>query len=252
VITSSASTNVRSPIFLTADWWRLAMLNYRVAPSVAAPFVPAGTDLDLWQGHAYISLIGFLFRDARIRGVAIPFHRSFEEVNLRVCVKREVDGVTRRAATFIRELVPRAAVAAVAHWTYNEPYRALPMRHRVEQSAEADGHTRVEYAWKGSSAWARMVVSVEGTPSVPVPGSEPEFITQRFWGYTRQRDGSTFEYEVEHPVWKVRPAADVQREGDLAALFPHPFARILADPPQSALLAEGSRVAIHSPVRLPR
>jgi hypothetical protein len=34
-------------------------------------------------------------------------------------------------------------------------------------------------------------------------GSEAEFITEHYWGYARQRDGGTSEYEVEHPRWRV-------------------------------------------------
>ena len=39
-----------------------------------------------------MSVVGFMFADTRIRGIAIPFHRTFEEVNLRFYVKRSVDG----------------------------------------------------------------------------------------------------------------------------------------------------------------
>jgi len=36
-----------------------------------------------------------------------------------------------------------------------------------------------------------------------LPRSEGEFITEHYWGYTRQRNGDTLEYQVEHPAWNV-------------------------------------------------
>jgi uncharacterized protein len=72
-----------SKIFLTAEWRYLVMLNYEIDPAALADFVPTGTELDFWNGKSYVSIVGFLFRDTRIIGIPIPFHRHFEEINLR-------------------------------------------------------------------------------------------------------------------------------------------------------------------------
>ena len=235
--------------FLSAEWRYLAMLNYRVPPEWLAPFVPAGTELDFWNGFAYVSLVGFHFRDTRLLGVPIPFHRTFEEVNLRFYVRRTVDGEVRRGVTFLRELVPRSAIALVARLTYNEPYRALPMRHRIDVATAGATPTVVEYGWKASSAWSRIRVEPTGDSMPLGPGSEEEFITQHFWGYTRQRDGSTVEYEVRHPPWRVWQlrAGDVE---DDSTVFDAPFAGVLGRPPHSAFLADGSPVSVYAPTRL--
>ena len=116
--------------FLTARWTDLVILNYEVPPAVVLPLVPRGTELDIWQGQALVSLVGFLFTDTRVRGLAIPGHRHFEEVNLRFYVRRRVASAPdRRAVVFVRELVPRYAIAAIARFLYNEPYLSIPMRH---------------------------------------------------------------------------------------------------------------------------
>ena len=132
------------------------MLNYRVAPELLRPYIPAGTELDCWNGATYLSIVGFLFRDTRVLGVPVPLHRHFEEVNLRFYVRRTVGSDVRRAVTFIRELVPRRAIATVAKLTYNEPYRALPMRHRLGPLDAATGApSLVEYARGTGSRWNR-------------------------------------------------------------------------------------------------
>ena len=49
------------PVFLTAEWRALLMVNSAVEPAVLAPHLPRGLELDLWQGEALVSMVGFLF-----------------------------------------------------------------------------------------------------------------------------------------------------------------------------------------------
>ena len=236
-----------SRVFLSAEWRYLATLNYRVAPDVLTPLVPKGTELDLWNGNAYVSVVGFLFVNTRVLGVPVPFHRDFEEINLRFYVRRDVGSETRRAVAFIRELVPRRAIAAAARAMYNEPYLARRMRHHVSATP---GETTVDYEWHGAAGWGGVHVSATGAPDPIQPNSEEEFITQHYWGYTRQRDGSTIEYEVRHPRWRVWPARTARLAGSVAEVYPPAFASVLGQTPDSAFLADGSAVTVHMPVRL--
>ncbi len=238
--------------FLTAEWRWLAMLNWRVAPELLRDAVPKGTVLDAWHGATFVSVVGFLFRDTRVLGIPIPFHRTFEEVNLRIYVRREVAGEVRRAVVFVRELVPRRAIAAVARWTYDEPYRACPMTHRYGAWNEAAEAPRsIEYGWRHAGSPYRLAVDPTGTARVAPPESEQAFITEHFWGYTRQRDGGTIEYRVEHPRWRVWDVTSARLEGDLESLYGAELGRAISRPPDSAFLAEGSAVTVHAPERLP-
>ena len=239
-------------VFLTAEWRYLAMLNYRVPPELLLPYVPTGTQLDLWRGAAYVSVVGFLFRDTRLLGVPVPFHRTFEEINLRFYVRREVGHEHRRGVTFIRELVPRMAIAAVAKLAYNEPYLALPMRHRIDLDSHDERPAQVSYEWQGAAGWAGLRVSASGPATPLVPGSEEEFITQHYWGYTAQRAGGTVEYEVRHASWSLWPVVDCELHGMRQDVYPPEIAAHLTGPPHSALLADGSGVSVHAPRRLSR
>jgi uncharacterized protein len=232
--------------FLTARWENLVLLNYVCPPALLEPLVPAGTKLDSWEGQTLVSLVGFLFSDTRLLGVPVPFHRTFEEVNLRFYVRRS-DPEPRRAVVFIRELVPRWAIAAVARGVYNEPYLALPMRHRW--SLTSDGG-EVCYGWTHRGADFELGARVRG-PAMPLsPGSEAEFITEHYWGYTRQPDGGTLEYHVEHPPWHVWRATDGWFRGSAAALYGRDFGAVLSRTPRSAFIAVGSPVAVHHGRRL--
>ena len=236
-------------VFLAARWRNLLMLNYRVEPTLLAPFVPAGTELDTWRGDTYLSLVAFLFADTRVLGVPIPWHRTFEEVNLRFYVRREVDGETRRAVTFLRETVPRSAIALVARLAYNEPYSATRMRHWFGTDG-ADGiASSVAFEWKDARGWTKVHARSTGTGVVPAGDSHESFITEHYWGYTKQRDGSTVEYQVTHPRWKVWPVRDARLTGPLTAYGPD-FSRVLSSGPASAFLADGSAVEVFAPRRL--
>ena len=229
--------------FLTARWESLVLLNYACPRALLEPLVPHGTALDAWEGETLVSLVAFRFADTRLLGVPVPFHRTFEEANLRFYVTREEGGELRRAVVFVRELVPRFAIATVARLLYNEPYSAVPMAHADTLDAARGG--AVEYMWRHRGERFAVRARAEGAARPLVPGSEGEFITEHYWGYTRQRDGGTLEYRVEHPPWDIWEATDATFEGDATALYGPEFAALLREPPRSAFIAVGSEVAVY-------
>jgi hypothetical protein len=235
--------NPGSKVFLTAEWRHLAMLNYRIDPAVLAPFVPRGTELDSWQGNTFVSVVGFLFLQTRVRGIPIPFHRNFEEVNLRFYVRHRAADGWRRGVVFIKEIVPRMAIAWVARTLYHEPYVALPMNHQV--TVPAGAVTAAEYSWRFAGRWQALKIRTRGSPEALREGSEAEFITEHYWGYNRQPDGRSLEYQVEHPRWRVYEAADAMLDCDVATLYGPAFVPALRDQPSSAFLAEGSAVTVY-------
>lgn len=228
--------------FLTARWQQLAMLNYEIDPAILTPLVPAGTELDDWQGRTFVSMVGFRFLDTKVLGLPIPFHRNFDEINLRFYVRRLGPEGLRRGVVFVKEIVPRRAIAWVARTFYNERYVAHPMRH--EDTPAGDGARTVAYAWQARGRWNRLAVRATGTPEFPDEVSEEAFITEHYWGYARQRDGGTVEYQVEHPRWQVWRVADATFDCDVADHYGTDFVEALTAPPSSAFLADGSEVIV--------
>jgi uncharacterized protein len=216
------------------------MLNYVVDPAVIERLVPAGTEIDYENGETFVSIVGFLFLDTRLLGLPIPLHRDFEEVNLRFYVRRKSADTWRRGVVFVRELVPRRAIALVARAFYGEPYFALPMKHNIEH---VDGSLSVEYSWRRVKRWEFLKVAASGEPqSIPV-GSHAEFITEHYWGYTCVRD-SCSEYRVEHPRWRVWNADQFEFNADVAALYGEQFVEPLNARPRSAFIADGSPITV--------
>jgi uncharacterized protein YqjF (DUF2071 family) len=233
---------------LTAVWRHLAMLNFEVDPSLLERFLPAGTEPDGWNGKSFVSVVGFRFLNTRLRRWGIPFHRDFEDVNLRFYVRREVEEGWRHGVVFVKQIVPRRAIAVVARWIYNENFVALPMRHAL--TFLDDEATGAEYGWYFAGRWNRLSVSVAGKAARPEPGSEEEFIAERYWGYSAQRDGRCLEYRVEHPPWRIRRAREFELDCDVERLYGEPFVGCLTTRPSSAFLAEGSGVTVYQGTKI--
>ena len=226
--------------FLTANWRYLAMLNYVVDPKIVASLVPPGTEIDFENGETFLSVVGFLFLDTRLLGLPIPLHRDFEEVNLRFYVRKKSADTWRRGVVFVRELVPKRAIATIARVFYGEPYLALPMNHDIEHK---EGKLNVEYSWKRGRKLESLKVTANGAPQSIPAGSHAEFITEHYWGYTCVRGGCS-EYRVEHPRWKVWNAEAFEFNADVAALYGAQFAESLSAKPRSAFIADGSPIQV--------
>ncbi len=226
--------------FLTADWRYLAMLNYTIDPALLKPLAPPGTELDYFHDATYVSIVGFRFVGTKVFGLPIPWHRNFEEVNLRFYVRRRAADGWRRGVAFVRELVPRRAIAWVARTLYGEPYSAMPMGHRIEQTRSS---LHVEYRWLRDGKWESLGVLARGAPQPLVAGSHEEFIAEHYWGYTSRRDGSS-EYQVEHPPWRIWPGTESYLHADVLALYGDLFVEALSLRPASAFIADGSNVTV--------
>lgn len=219
------------------------MLHYQVDPAVLQPLVPAGTVLDLYHDQqAWVSVVAFRFLETRVLGIAVPFHRDFTEVNLRFYARRHVDGETRRGVVFIRELVPRAAVAWAARLTFNEPYvTADGMRETLPQDGGMAG--RLKYEWLHRGRWQSLEMQTEKPGHPLANGSVEEFLADRGWGFTRQSDGSTLEYKVEHPRWSHWKCSTASLDCDSSTLCGFDFPA-LPDRHSLAFACDGSEVTV--------
>ena len=237
-------------MFLTARWEQVALLSYAVEPALLAARVPTGTELDLFEGRAYLTLVGFRFLDTRVLGIGLPFHRDFDEINLRFYVRRRAAEGWRRGVVFVREIVPRALIAWVARRVYGEPYVAWPMRHDLGVDSGGAGGRSVGYGCHTAGRWHDFALDVAGLPALAAPGSLDDFITDHLWGYTRRAAYATQEYEVEHPRWRLVQASASRVDLDARALYGGDFVACFLGSPVSALVAEGSAVSVRRGVAL--
>jgi uncharacterized protein len=224
--------------FLTAKWNDLIMANYEVDPALLSSRVPAGTELDLHEGRCYVSLVGFMFLETRVIGFFVPFHINFEEVNLRFYVKRITNSEVRRGVVFIKEIVPRLAIATVANVLYGEPYESWSMSNR------RDSRT-VCYEWQKGDLANRLSVERGELLGVPADDSHDSFIIEHYWGYTDRGNRRTDEYKVEHPKWNLFSARNEVIDVDFGAVYGREFAFLSDQKPHSVVLAAGSEISVY-------
>lgn len=242
---------MKTKVFLNAEWRNLVMINYEIDPAILQPLVPRGTELDQWEGKTFVSEVGFMFLNTSVAGVAIPFHRNFEEINLRFYVRRKAEEGWRRGVVFIKEIVPRFAIAAVAQISYNENYVARRMWHGTDLSETSFTKTGlVEYGWMEKTGRNFLRVRATGKSEPLFAGSEEEFITEHYWGYAWQSDGGTVEYQVEHPSWRVWQVSEAEFRCDVERVYGKRFAKVLQAKPSSAFVADGSPIIVRRGVRL--
>jgi len=227
-------------VFLTAEWRKLALAQYAVDKEILSKYLPPHTILDDWQGKYYVSLVGFMFVDVKLRGFNIPFHTNFEEVNLRFYVKFKEGGIWKRGVVFIKEFVPKPAITFVANTLYKENYQTFPMKHLwVEQKNQLE----VTYSWKNRN-WNSFAVTATSKAEDILADSEEEFITEHYWGYTKIGVNKTSEYGVEHPRWQAYPIKDYKINVDFGINYGDDFAFLHNATPDSVTLAEGSEIRV--------
>lgn len=224
--------------FLTAKWYDLVMANYEVPPEILKDRLPHGTKLDFHDGKCFVSLVAFMFLDTRVLRIPVPFHINFEEVNLRFYVTRETAEETRRGVVFVKEIVPRFAIATVARVFYGEPYEAWKMNH-------AKNGNELIYGWNKGRESHQIKVEIGENTGVPAENSHGEFIIEHYWGYTKRGGNRTDEYKVEHPKWELFSVDKFEIDVDFGRLYGAEFAFLNGQKPYSILLAKGSPIAVY-------
>ena len=227
--------------FLSAEWRNLLMANYAADPQLLKNYLPYRTELDDYNGTHYVSLVGFLFQNTKVRGISFPFHSTFQEVNLRFYVRFKEKNEWRRGVVFIKELVPKKMITFVANTIYNENYATHRMKHSWKNIGD---ELAVEYYWKVSGQWNYIKGICEKESAEVTKNSVEEFITEHYWGYTFINNACTGVYEVIHPKWRVHKVKSYEIKCDAGKLYGDAFTETLEQTPDTVFLAEGSTIVV--------
>lgn len=233
--------------FLKAEWKNLALFNYEVDAGILEKYVPTGTEIDIWNNKCYVSLVGFMFKNTKVLGLKVPFHINFEEVNLRFYVKRFENGEWKRGVVFIKEIVPKKAITFIANTLYQEHYETQKMRHQI---IETENTNTFIYQWNNKEKWNSIQLETRKKPTEIEIGSEAEFITEHYFGYTKINDQLTFEYEVTHPRWEQLEVINHSTDVDFAKTYGSDFEFLQTTNPTSVFLAKGSKIGVKNKRKL--
>lgn len=221
------------------------MLNFEVAPEILQPYVPPGLKLDLWERKSFVTVVGLNFITNKVFGLRLPLLPSFEQVNLRFYVRLPWNGP--RGVVFIKEIVPRYRVSAIARLLFKQNYSTCPMSHRVEpESGTKEKEELVEYSWRHDKKWQKMAVHGHGGYEFPAKGSIEDFIVERYRGYTN-KGPKVMEFQVAHPPWRIKPAKEATLQCEVGKVFGREFEPYIQKKPVFAFLAEGGAASLFYP-----
>ncbi|MBF4493001.1 DUF2071 domain-containing protein [Flavobacterium sp. MR2016-29] len=233
--------------FLKAEWKNLALFNYEVDAEILEKYLPAGTEIDIWNNKCYVSLVGFMFKNTKVLGLKVPFHVDFEEVNLRFYVKRFENGEWKRGVVFIKEIVPKKAITFIANTLYQEHYETQKMRHEIIENKNTNTFI---YQWKNDKKWNTIQLETTNVLKEIEVDSEAEFITEHYFGYTKIDEETTFEYEVQHPRWEQLEVLNHNIEIDFEKIYGNDFRFLQDAKPTSVFLAKGSKITVKNKRKL--
>lgn len=228
-------------LFLKANWENIIMANYEIDPAILIPFLPKGVELDLYEGKAYVSLVGFMFKKTKLFNVPIPHFGTFEEINLRFYVVRKEGDTVKRGVVFINETIPYPIVAWMANKLYKEHYTVVPTKHEITTESKSK---KVQFEWLLNKKWNSIYVEATTEAKVMESQSLEKFIFEHYYGYTKIDQNNTEEYKLQHPSWRVNQVLDYKMDCDFTAMYGDAFSVLDTTKPEAVFIAEGSSVGI--------
>ena len=117
-----------------------------------------------------------MFLNTRIKNMAVPFYKNFEEFNFRFYIRIKENDTWRRGVVFFKEIVPRRMISFIANTLYGEHYHYHPMKNSL---IENDETIEVKYEWLYKNEWNHLHAVAE---KISMPASEEEaFIAEHYW-----------------------------------------------------------------------
>lgn len=228
--------------FLRAEWNNMIIANYVVPKELLLPYIPQKTELDFFEGNAYVSLVGFMFLNTKVLGFSVPRHINFEEVNLRFYIKYNDHGNWKKGVVFIKEIVPKRAISFIANTLYRENYATMKMKHFHTDNGE---NFEAGYEWNFGNKWNKISVVANKRSKEIIPGSCESFFADHYWGYSGYGDTKTYEYQVEHPVWETLKVVNHSVDCDFGKLYGDQFSFLNHEKPKTVFMTKGSEIRVH-------
>lgn len=181
-------------------WEDLLFLHWAVAPERVRPQLPAGLELDTFDGRAWLGVVPFTMASTRFRWLpSMPTARRFAECNLRTYVR-----CGERAGVWFFSLDAHSRLAVEgARLGFGLPYFAADMASRragdrvhycSRRTDRRAPPARFEGSWRAA-----------GPVAVAADGSLEQFLVERYSLFAVRR-GRLVRGDVAHAPWQLAPA----------------------------------------------
>ena len=186
---------------MAQSWHDLLFAHWRVEEAALRRHIPAGLEIDTFEGQAWLGVVPFRMSGVRLRGMpATPGLSAFPELNVRTYVVADgKPGVW----FFSLDAGNRIAVAIARAW-FHLPY------FRARMSCE-ERNGWIEYKCGRSHRGAPCgVLSGRYRPIGKIfsagSGSLEHFLTERYCLYAADHEGRLIQGEIHHAPWALQAA----------------------------------------------
>jgi len=197
---------------MTQVWRDVTFAHWPVPADAVKALLPPSLDVDTYQGHAWVSLVGFEMDALRLRGFpAIPTTHQFLEFNVRTYVV----GPEGPGVWFCSLDVAQWLPALVARIGFALPY---------DKGSVDVSHDGSHIVWTVDRTWPEraqgsLAVAVDAEDVVPVVDDAlAAFLTSRWRLYAKTRGGRLVTAPVEHEPWPLTSARFIGADTGLASI----------------------------------
>ncbi len=181
-------------------WGKLLFMHWRIEPDLLRPLIPAGLEIDLFDGSAWIAIVPFTMWDIRAfppYAPAVPGLSAMHELNVRTYV--HFNG-TPGVWFFSLDCNNSAAVFGARTFYY------LPYYNADLELNQSD--STIHYF---SSRTDKPIAEFRATWEIgsPLPTTEPAslefFLTERYCLFSEHK-GKLYRSRIHHPSWPLQTA----------------------------------------------
>ena len=183
---------------MSMRWCDLLFAHWRADADILRRWLPAGLELDLFEGHAYVGVVPFRMEGVAPRGLPeIPGLHAFPELNLRTYVT--VGG--KPGVWFFSLDAGQKLAVRVARGLFHLPY--FDARMVVEQVGDRVGFSSVR---ANRSAAFKGAYRAVGPTYRSKPGTLESWLTERYCLYAADRAGLIYRGNIAHEPWPLQRA----------------------------------------------
>jgi uncharacterized protein len=200
------------PWVMGMTWLDLAFLHWRVPAPSLEQFIPAGLQLETFDGSAWLGVVPFLMDDVHARGLpAVAGTRRFLELNLRTYV---TDG-SRPGVWFFSLDAENPLAVRGARAAFHLPY--MDARMRLTRGADSlEYHSRRTHRGAPPANFAARYAPT-GEAFMARAGTLEHWLTERYCLYSADGVGRVYRGEIRHAPWALQPARVELLENTMAA-----------------------------------
>ncbi|MGH9361059.1 MAG: YqjF family protein [Thermoanaerobaculia bacterium] len=190
----------RTPL-LHQSWHHLLFAHWDLPPEVVRPLVPAGLELDLFDGRAWVGLVPFTITGTRATFTPpVPLVSDFHEVNVRTYVHR--GGKDPGVWFFSLDAASLLAVAG-ARAVYRLAYFAAEIRFDVQPGDPSRFHFVSKRHAPPPPPGCDLRWTAGGATRPAAFRSLDFFLVERYLVYGASEDGTLWRGQVHHQAYPL-------------------------------------------------